>query len=472
MRLQDILSMVKSYMGLGILLFVIILVGLVVGYKLIYKKLCKGKKELDFKKFFWWLIFMFYLFTIISVTLLQRMGGWNGEIVSFFYSYKDAWISASETAWRNIILNIFMFVPLGFWLPVGKKGFRLFWKTYLIGFVLTVGIEVLQLMFSRGIFEVADIFNNTLGTMIGYGVYKVVEHFILWYKKENPKLSQMIISQLPLFLAVGMFMMIFLAYQIQELGNLPIEYISPYEEGRFQIDSDEEYDNDEKKAMVYEMNTLTVEETELFATRFFENLGTTLDESRNDIYENTAVYWAEDGYNIWIDYKGGTYSMTDFNTAFPEENKPHALQVTDASKETILNTLYKYGIEIPQDAVFSYSPDGGYIFTVDLFELDGIIYDGTLKCVYYDNGKFSNIRNDIRQLKAYKEFDICSENEAYEQILAGKFLGIAYESAKIELGQVSLDYLPDTKGFYQPVYSFAARVEGEEHRLQIPAIRY
>ncbi len=473
MRLQDIISMAESYMGIGIVLFLVVLVGLALGYKIIYRELCKGKKKIDFKKFFWWFILIFYLFVVISVTLLSRpdfMGFWNGEIVSFFYTYKDAWVSASESAWRNIILNILMFVPLGFWLPVGKKAFRSFWKTYLVGFVLTIGIEVLQLMLSRGIFEVADVFNNTLGTMIGYGAYKVLEFFVLLSKKKKPKISGMLISQIPLVFAVCMFTTIYLAYQIQELGNLQIECISPYAEGKFQIVSNEEYGKDAQKAMVYEIDTLTVEETEQFAVHFFENLGTTLDESRNDIYENSALYWSEDEYSIWIDYKGGTYSMTDFNTSFPEEGEKEPLLVKDASKETIRNALSGYGIEIPEEAIFSCIQDGGYTFTVDMFESDGVIYDGVLVCDYYDNGKFSDIRNDIRKLKAYKEFDICSENEAYEQILAGKFVGLGYESAKLEIGEVSLDYMSDTKGFYQPIYSFAVRVGGEEYSIQIPAI--
>ena len=105
-----------------------------------------------------------------------------------------------------------------------------------------------------------------------------------------------------------------------------------------------------------------------------------------------------------------------------------------------------------------------------MFESDGVIYDGVLVCDYYDNGKFSDIRNDIRKLKAYKEFDICSESKAYEQILSGQFVGMGYESGKIEIGQVSLDYMLDTKGFYQPIYSFAVRAEGEECSIQIPAI--
>ena len=294
---------------------------------------------------------------------------------------------------------------------------------------------------------------------------------LFYYKKEKPKLFGVIISQLPLAFAVCMFIAIFLTYPMKELGNLQIEYISPYPEDEFQIVSKEEYGKKVQKAMVYQTDTLTVEKTRQFAVGFFENLGTTIDESRIDIYENSAIYWSKDSYSIWMEYKGGTYRMTDFDLSFPEEEGNAPMQVTDATEETIRNALSGYGIVIPEEAEFSCSPNGGYIFTVDLFESDGVIYDGVLECDYYDNGKFSEIRNGIRQLSPYKEFDICSEKEAYEQILAGKFISIGFEIEKIELGEVSLDYMLDTKGFYQPIYSFAIQADGEEYSIQIPAIR-
>ena len=163
-----------------------LIVGLtiIVGYFGIYKKLCKGKREIKFLNLFWWLMLIFYIFVVVSVTLLRPSVFQNGQIISFFYSYKEAWISASERAWRNIILNILMFVPLGFWLPIGKEKFRKFWKIFLLGFLFTVGIETLQLGLSLGLFEVADVFNNTLGTMIGYGLYKYVEYVVLFFKKK------------------------------------------------------------------------------------------------------------------------------------------------------------------------------------------------------------------------------------------------------------------------------------------------
>lgn len=471
MRLSDILNLFKDYLVLGIVLMVVAALVIAVGYFGIYKKLCKGKCEIKFVRLFWWIMLIFYLFVVLSITLFRSSVFQNGQIISFFYSYKEAWISASEVAWRNIILNILMFVPLGFWMPVGKERFRVFWKTYLVGFLLTVGIESLQLLLALGLFEVADLFNNTLGTMIGYGLYKIVEYVVLLFKKKKSKFSRMLVGQIPLVLAVCMFTGIFWAYEKQELGNLSIECISPYPEGTFEIVTNAEYSEEIETAVVYQTNTLTVEESESFARSFFENLGSRLDESRNDIYENTAIYWSEDGYNISIDYKGGTYDVKDFNILFPDEGEEEPQQVKAADEEEILQALAQYGIELPEGARFSYSSETGYTFTVERIEWNGIMYDGQLTCDYYDNGEFSKITNSIKQFEVYKEFEICSEKEAYEQIIDGNFVCRANPGDKIEIKQVSIGYMLDTKGFYQPVYNFDISVTGEELQIQIPAIQ-
>lgn len=470
MRLSDIINLLRDYLVLGIVLMVVASLVIAVGYFGIYKKLCKGKREIKFKSLFWWIMLIFYLFVVVSITLFRASVFQNGRIISFFYSYKEAWISASEIAWRNIILNILMFVPLGFWLPVGKERFRVFWKTYLVGFLLTVVIEGLQLILSLGLFEVADLFNNTLGTMIGYGLYKIVEYVVLLFKKEKPQFSRMLIGQIPLVMTVCMFTGIFWAYQKQELGNLLIECILPYPEGTFEIVTNVEYSDDIENAVVYQTNTLTVEETENFARNFFKNLGSKLDENRNDVYENTAIYWSEDGYNISINYKSGTYDVKDFNILFPDEGEEAPQKVNDATEEEILQALAGYGIELPEGIIFSYSSETGYIFTAERIEWNGTIYDGQLACDYYDNGKFSKITNGVKQLETYKEFEICSEKEAYEQIVDGNFVIRANPGDKIKIGQVSIGYMLDTKGFYQPIYNFDVSVNGEKLQIQIPAI--
>ena len=68
---------------------------------------------------------------------------------------------------RNSILNMLLFVPLGFFLPLlcrDCKGFR---KVVIIGFLCSLGIELAQL-FTYRITDINDLMNNTLGAALGY----------------------------------------------------------------------------------------------------------------------------------------------------------------------------------------------------------------------------------------------------------------------------------------------------------------
>lgn len=67
---------------------------------------------------------------------------------------------------RNSILNVLLFVPLGFLLPVLWERFRCIPRATLWGFALSTGIEFLQI-FSGRTTDVNDILTNTLGTILG-----------------------------------------------------------------------------------------------------------------------------------------------------------------------------------------------------------------------------------------------------------------------------------------------------------------
>ena len=151
-----------------------------------------------------------------------------------FASYRYAWNSFSERDWRNLILNIFMFVPLGFMLPLVFQSFRTFWKTYLAGFLFTLLIEVSQILFQRGVFELDDILNNLLGAIIGYGFYRLCYWLIVHFRKNMVKerFRPVLLLQLPLILTLAAFGGIFLIYHFQELGNLPSNYKLRYNPDR------------------------------------------------------------------------------------------------------------------------------------------------------------------------------------------------------------------------------------------------
>lgn len=67
----------------------------------------------------------------------------------------------------NSGLNILLFVPLGFILPLLWKEFRSRRTMCFTGFLLSLGIELAQLLNYR-ISDVDDLIMNTLGAWLGY----------------------------------------------------------------------------------------------------------------------------------------------------------------------------------------------------------------------------------------------------------------------------------------------------------------
>ena len=70
------------------------------------------------------------------------------------------------------ILNMILFVPVGFLLGCGFMGMT--WKRALLtGCGLSVAIELLQLVFQKGFCETDDVIHNVAGCLIGYGLWRV-----------------------------------------------------------------------------------------------------------------------------------------------------------------------------------------------------------------------------------------------------------------------------------------------------------
>ncbi len=67
------------------------------------------------------------------------------------------------------MLNVAMFIPVGLLAGLGFKDIK--WKKVIaFGGTLSIAIELLQLIFKRGLCEVDDVIHNTVGCIIGYGI--------------------------------------------------------------------------------------------------------------------------------------------------------------------------------------------------------------------------------------------------------------------------------------------------------------
>jgi len=72
---------------------------------------------------------------------------------------------------EGILLNILLFVPVGYLVPSLFSGMRKWWRILLFACCFSLLIEMLQLITRRGMADIDDIINNTIGAAIGYTVY-------------------------------------------------------------------------------------------------------------------------------------------------------------------------------------------------------------------------------------------------------------------------------------------------------------
>lgn len=131
-----------------------------------------------------WLTLLIGL-AIIEMAVVVRFSGimhhgYGVDFVSGFFRI----FRGGKPGRREIILNVFIFVPFGFFLSeflASAKRFRpgrRFWIATLAGFGLSFCIESLQLLLQVGFFELTDLVMNTVGAFVGAlisaGVRKVM----------------------------------------------------------------------------------------------------------------------------------------------------------------------------------------------------------------------------------------------------------------------------------------------------------
>lgn len=73
-----------------------------------------------------------------------------------------------------VIENVLLFIPFGILIPLCLKKIPLF-GTVLIGVILSLGIEFLQLYTARGYFQVDDLIMNALGCLLGGFVVRILQ---------------------------------------------------------------------------------------------------------------------------------------------------------------------------------------------------------------------------------------------------------------------------------------------------------
>lgn len=105
---------------------------------------------------------MTWLFLDLSCTILTRPLLEEGHIKLIPF-----WINGIR---KSDIMNIFILIPIGFFLPVLNKKII---STALTGLFCTISIEILQYITCTGFFDINDIIMNETGVIIEYRLWKI-----------------------------------------------------------------------------------------------------------------------------------------------------------------------------------------------------------------------------------------------------------------------------------------------------------
>lgn len=105
-----------------------------------------------------------YAFLLLAETVLIRKPFLGEHIkLELFWSWKQ-WNVQKE----QILTNVAMFIPIGV-----LAGWLWKWKGLLVAAGLSLLVEVLQLITSRGLLEFDDVLHNMIGASVGVGIVMV-----------------------------------------------------------------------------------------------------------------------------------------------------------------------------------------------------------------------------------------------------------------------------------------------------------
>lgn len=118
-----------------------------------------------------------HIVIVLWITLFNREAGESRATLTPFWEYAHVFNNCQRKYYtEQIIENILLFIPLGIMFPfLPKFQWAKYYKVLIFGLLFSAFIELLQYFSGRGLMEFDDVFNNTIGTMLGYGIYKLIK---------------------------------------------------------------------------------------------------------------------------------------------------------------------------------------------------------------------------------------------------------------------------------------------------------
>lgn len=395
-----------------------------------------------------------YIALLLYATLFRYTGGgFSDTNLHLFRAWREAWNGCSVQNWLNVLLNVALFVPLGLLLPPLSARLQKWYLTPALGLGCSLLIESLQYLTGRGLFDVDDLFANTLGCALGYCV--VMALLPRAARAERPRAKRLAFLALPLAFA-AVLTGLFAVYQLKEYGNLEEAPAFTADTGGVVWELQCRLDDTARTAPVYRTEPLDKKACDAFGAAFALRAGTSFPDAY--YYDNATIFANHaTGDFLMVNYHDRSYEYTLGEERGRLKSAP--------SEAALRGLLAEYGIDVPQEAVFRSEGEGRYAFSVDMRREGGRLTDGALCCRIREDNRLYKVTDSLVTGTYYKDEAVLSQARAFERLCAGKFSHgerfAHYAPERVQVRSCALDYRVDSKGFYQPVYVFELAAGGE-----------
>lgn len=136
-----------------------------------------------------WIVFYIYIFLLAYFLFFSERygrdiitGNYNLQLfkeIKRFIKYRKQ--IGMEGFLVNLLGNVLAFSPFGFLLPLLNKSYRKLYIIAILSILFSLIIEVSQLLLKVGVFDVDDIFMNSIGGILGYLCFLIFNYI---YKKK------------------------------------------------------------------------------------------------------------------------------------------------------------------------------------------------------------------------------------------------------------------------------------------------
>lgn len=110
-----------------------------------------------------------------STVVFRKTGSESGFDLTPFWSYGVIVSGEDYRLLPENVMNVVVFMPAGVLLGTAFRSMT-WWKALLVGVGISVSIEAMQFFLKRGFAETDDVMHNTVGSLMGFGIYKLVRY--------------------------------------------------------------------------------------------------------------------------------------------------------------------------------------------------------------------------------------------------------------------------------------------------------